>query len=82
MATTTVPVKATQEVALTPTAVRYVPQTRELEIAFGPHFKGRWTVDSLQMIRRGEHGWEPVSSPSDAELHKKRTINASIKDND
>ena len=35
---------------------------------FGFYFKGRWAVDSLQMIRRGKDGWEPVPTPTDAEL--------------
>lgn len=51
-----------------PTTARYLTNSRELEIEFGAHFKGRWTVDSLQMIRRGAKGWEPISSPSDADL--------------
>lgn len=52
----------------TPTSARYLAESRELEIDFGSHFKGRWAIDSLQMIRRGENGWEPVLSPSDSEL--------------
>lgn len=51
-----------------PTAARYLPSSRELEIEFGAHFKGRWAIDSLQMIRRGEKGWEPLLAPSDREL--------------
>ncbi len=51
-----------------PTAVRYLPDSRELEMEFGPHFKGRWAIDALQMLRRGEHGWESIPAPSEAEL--------------
>ncbi|MGD1864087.1 MAG: hypothetical protein ACFB0D_05995 [Phormidesmis sp.] len=53
---------------LVPTSARYLPASRELEIAFGNHFKGRWSVDSLQMLRIGEHGWEQLHQPTDAEL--------------
>lgn len=67
--TTTTPQSQTQpSVTQVPTAARYLPESRELEIEFGPHFKGRWAVDSLQMLRRGEQGWEPISPPTDAEL--------------
>ncbi|MEL7143471.1 MAG: hypothetical protein AAGL08_14760 [Cyanobacteria bacterium J06573_11] len=56
------------EKRLIPTAARYLPESRELEISFGNHFKGRWPIDSLQMLRIGEHGWERLPSPTDAEL--------------
>ncbi len=57
-----------QFVSFLPTAARYLPGSRELEIEFGPYFRGRWAIDSLQMIRRGEEGWEPIPSPNDTEL--------------
>ncbi|MEL7225674.1 MAG: hypothetical protein AAF810_12730 [Cyanobacteria bacterium P01_D01_bin.36] len=53
---------------LVPTAARYLSESRELEVSFGNHFKGRWAVDSLQMLRFGETGWESLPSPTDAEL--------------
>lgn len=68
MATTTALDPAPSQVLQHPTAARYLPDSRELEIEFGPHFKGQWAVDSLQMIRRGEEGWEPILSPTDTEL--------------
>lgn len=51
-----------------PTVARYLEASRELEIEFGPYFKGRWAIDALQMIRIGEHGWESVESPTHADL--------------
>lgn len=56
------------EKAPTPTAVQYLPDSRELEISFGKHFKGRWAIDSLQMLRIGSNGWETLPPPTDAEL--------------
>lgn len=60
--------QSTATISQTPTAARYLPDSRELEIVFGAHFKGRWPIDSLQMIRRGENGWEPLPTPTDEEL--------------
>lgn len=60
--------QAQPSVTQVPTAARYIPESRELEIEFGPYFKGRWAIDSLQMIHRGEPGWEQISPPTDAEL--------------
>lgn len=68
MTTTPITSQAQPQILEKPTAARYLPDSRELEIEFGTHFKGRWAIDSLQMIRRGETGWEPISPPSDAEL--------------
>lgn len=68
MTTITAPNPLPPQALQCPSAARYLPESRELEIEFGPHFKGRWAVDSLQMIRMGEQGWEPILSPSDAEL--------------
>jgi hypothetical protein len=67
MATTTTDSPVQPQTTI-PTAVRYLSDSRELEIEFGPHFKGRWAIDALQMLRRGEHGWESIPAPTDAEL--------------
>jgi hypothetical protein len=67
MATTTAQSPVQLQTAI-PTAVRYLPDSRELEIEFGSHFKGRWAIDALQMLRRGDHGWESIPAPTDAEL--------------
>ena len=68
MTTSISPTQSPSQASLQPTAARYLPESRELEIEFGSYFKGRWAIDSLQMIRRGEQGWEPVPSPTDEEL--------------
>ena len=68
MATTTARNPVQPVTSLLPTAARYLPESRELEIEFGSHFKGRWSVDSLQMIHRGRDAWEPLPTPTDAEL--------------
>jgi hypothetical protein len=69
MTTTTTQGQVQPQMAI-PTVARYLAESRELEIEFGPHFKGRWAIDSLQMLRRGEHGWEAIPSPTDEELSK------------
>lgn len=67
---TTTPLQSTQPEQLlhAPTSAKYLPDSRELEIEFGPYFKGKWAIDSLQMIRYGQSGWEPIPRPSDADL--------------
>lgn len=57
-----------QQTTPTPTSVRYLADSRELEISFGKYFKGRWSVEALQMMRIGENGWESLPTPTDAEL--------------
>lgn len=69
MTTTTAQTRTQQNDAQPhPTAARYLTESRELEIEFGSYFRGRWSVASLQMIRRGETGWEPLPTPSNEDL--------------
>ena len=52
----------------TPTAARYLQESRELEIEFGLCFRSQWPIDSLQMLCRGEAGWQPLPRPTDEQL--------------
>lgn len=56
------------ETGVEPLAVRYLAQSRELEVTFNTGARYHWPVDSLQMQERTVKGWQDIPRPTDEQL--------------
>lgn len=56
------------QVGVLPTEARFIPESRELEIAFNNGSKYRWLVDALEMKERTRDGWQLIPKPSNQQL--------------